>query len=190
MDKQLRDDWLRAAYETQDATGYSHAASMAPRIGMDPYDNMNDKDLWRKLGRFWKERGFIRGQSTKTGLPFEMVMITADGIRYVEEGDQQTPMQQYTFHGPAYGVFGSQQDFTFEQVIHDLDRQIEERGGEDKEELHRMAAEIREVLKSQNSISRSKFQRWSELANKHFPWLMGPLGSLLVNYAFGPPGGG
>jgi hypothetical protein len=42
----------------------------------------------------------------------------------------------------------------------------------------------------ENSISRSKFQRWSMLANKHFPWLMGPLGSLLINYAFGVPGPG
>jgi hypothetical protein len=88
-------------------------------------------------------------------------------------------------------VFGSQQDFKFEQVIHDLDRQIEEHGGENKEELQLMVAEIREVLETQDSsISRSKFQRWSMLANKHFPWLMEPLGSLLINYAFVVPGPG
>jgi hypothetical protein len=74
----------------------------------------------------------------------------------------------------------------FEQVIHDLDRQVEEHGGEDKEELRLMVAEIRRVLETQDSISKGKFERWSELANKHAPWLLGPLGSLLVNYAFGP----
>jgi hypothetical protein len=117
--------------------------------------------------------------------------ITANGID-VAEGNKpegQQPTQQFTFNAPAYGIFGSQQDFTFEQVIHDLDRQVEEHGGEDKEELRQMVAEIRRVLETQDSIGRSRFQRWSELANKHFPWLMGPLGSLLVNYTFGPVSG-
>lgn len=100
------------------------------------------------------------------------------------------PSQSFVFHGPAQGIFGSQQDFSFEQVIGDLDRQIEEKGGEDKEELHRMLEEIRETLQSQDSISRSKFEGWSEMANKHAPWLLGPLGSLLINYAFGIPTGG
>lgn len=103
---------------------------------------------------------------------------------------EQRGSQQFTFHAPAYGIFGSQQDFTFEQVIHDLDRRIEERGEDDKQELHRMVAEIREVLETQDSISKGTFERWSELANKHAPWLLGPLGSLLVNYAFGVPGPG
>jgi hypothetical protein len=98
---------------------------------------------------------------------------------------EQRATQEFTFHAPAYGVFGSQQDFTFDQVIHELDRQIDERGGDDTEELRQMVAEIQQVLETQDSISRSQFQRWSELANKHFPWLMGPLGSLLVNYTFG-----
>ena len=53
-----------------------------------------------------------------------------------------------------------------------------------------MLTEVRETLESQDSISRSKFERWSEMANKHAPWLLGPLGSLLINYAFGIPTGG
>jgi hypothetical protein len=85
---------------------------------------------------------------------------------------------------------GSQQGFTFDQVIYDLGRKIEELGGEDKAELQEMIAEIRGVLESQDSISRSKFARWSALANKHFPWLTGPLGALLVNYTFAPPSAG
>lgn len=99
------------------------------------------------------------------------------------------PTQQIIFNAPAYGMFGSQQHFKFEQVIQDLDRQIEEQGGEDKEALQEMIAEIRGTLETQDSISRSKFEKWSELANKHAPWLLGPLGSLFINYVFGVPGG-
>jgi len=100
-----------------------------------------------------------------------------------EEATQQ-PSQQFIFNAAAYGIFGSQQHFAFEQVIGDLDRQIEEKGGEDKEELREMVEEIRQTLESQDSITRSKFERWSELANKHAPWLLGPLGNLLINYVF------
>ena len=53
----------------------------------------------------------------------------------------------------------------------------------------KVITEVRETLENQDSISRSKFERWSELANRHAPWLLGPLGTLLVNYAFGVPGG-
>ena len=53
-----------------------------------------------------------------------------------------------------------------------------------------MVEEIRGTLESQDSITRSKFEEWSELANKHAPWLLGPLGTLFINYAFGAPGGG
>jgi hypothetical protein len=125
------------------------------------------------------------------GEPFVLVASYQTEAQHAEASDQTSPQptQQFTFNAPAYGIFGSQQDFTFDQVIHDLDRKIEEHGGEDKEELRQMVAEIQGVLESQDSISRSKFSRWSELANKHFPWLTGPLGTLLVNYAFGPPPG-
>jgi len=98
--------------------------------------------------------------------------------------------QNFIFNAPSYGVFGSQQDFQFEQVVRDLDRQIEERGGEDTDALKAMVEEIRNTLEGEDSISRSQFEKWSELANKHAPWLLSPLGSLFVNYVFGVTAGG
>lgn len=86
-------------------------------------------------------------------------------------------------------MVGNQQNFKFNQVVQDLDRQIEEYGGSDKEALREMVQEIQETLESQDSISRGKFEIWSELANKHAPWLLGPLGSLFINYSFGVLGG-
>lgn len=106
-----------------------------------------------------------------------------------EEPSQQ-PTQQFIFNASAYGAFGNQHHFQFEQVIGDLDRQIEEHGGDDKDELRKMVEEIQGTLESQDSITRSKFEKWSELANEHAPWLLGPLGTLFINYVFGTPGGG
>lgn len=124
------------------------------------------------------------------GRPYALI------VTYQTEADRRSaerephPTQQFNFHAPAYGMFGSQQHFNkFEQVIQDLEGQIEERGGDDKEALREMVQEIQETLESQDSISRGKFERWSELANKHAPWLLGPLGSLFINYSFGVLGG-
>lgn len=118
------------------------------------------------------------------GLPFALV------AKYRPEGERDPqPSQQFNFHGPAYGMFGSQQNFSFEQVVRDLDQQIEEHGGDDKDELREMVAEIERVVETQDVIPRSKFERWSELANKHAPWLLYPLGSILMGYVFGAPGG-
>ena len=112
---------------------------------------------------------------------------TEDERRMAEREPQ--PSQQYNIFGPVTGMVGNQQNFKFNQVVQDLDRQIEEYGGSDKEALREMVQEIQETLESQDSISRGKFEIWSELANKHAPWLLGPLGSLFINYSFGVLGG-
>jgi hypothetical protein len=138
------------------------------------------------------KRYYVLDTDTQPGFnreTFSLVASYQTETQHAQAADRTPPQpsQEFTFYGPAYGMFGSQQDFTFDQVIHDLDRKIEELGGEDKEELRQMAEEVKRVLESQDSISRSKFSKWSELASKHLPWITGPLGSLLVNYAFGAP---
>ena len=57
--------------------------------------------------------------------------ITPEGLRMLGDWEEPAaqPTQQFTFNAPAYGVFGSQRDFRFEQVVGDLERQIEEHGG-------------------------------------------------------------
>ncbi len=118
--------------------------------------------------------------------------ITPKGLGMLGDWEEPAaqPTQQFTFNAPAYGVFGSQRDFQFEQVVGDLERQIEDHGGEDREQLQEMVEEIRATLEGQDSISRSKFEKWSALANEHAPWLLGPLGTLFVHYAFGISNGG
>ncbi len=158
-------------------------------IQFEPDAGVKEGDIAMALNS--GERFFVTEVDTQAGHggnPFALIASyqTETSRR---SASQQPSTQSFVFHAPAYGIFGSQQSFQFEQVIRDLDRQIEEHGGEDKEELQEMAAEIRETLEQQDSIPRSKFERWSELANKHIPWLLGPLGTLLLSYVFGTPGG-
>ncbi len=184
-----------------DARGAFHVMSDRKEISLQqPF-----KDVAVELGMSGAEAARIFHQATHAGLIAAdfgsagpnadtalayVSHLTPDGERMLGEWEEASPqpLQQFTFHGSAYGVFGSQQHFTFEQVVQDLDRRIEEHGGKDKEELREMIAEIQDTLETQDSISRSKFEKWSTLANKHAPWLLGPLGSLLVNYVFGIPG--
>lgn len=147
---------------------------------------------WLVVGQSGK-RLYVRDTDMQRGLEaHEPHIVIAYVQTEAERRDvkrEQQPTQNFIFNAPSTGMYGSQQNFTFHQVVRDLDRQIEEHGGEDKEELAEMLAEIEEALESQDSISRGKFVRWSELANKHAPWLLGPLGSLAVNYMFRASGG-
>jgi len=179
-----RNRLLRAIYDLSgaDPSKFVYWHDIAPRLGWDS-DNPEHLNEALAMADYLANSELITIEVDEGTI----YRITAGGIDVVEGNKPEPqPTQQFTFNAPAYGVFGSQRDFTFEQVIHDLDRQVVEHGGEDKEALRLMVEEIRRVLETQDSISKGKFERWSELANKHAPWLLGPLGSLLVNYAFGP----
>lgn len=111
--------------------------------------------------------------------------ITEKGMDGMEGKNQTpTPSQHFNFHGDARGNFGSTNS-SYNEISTEADRAIEKNGGEDKEELRRMMSEIKAALESQDSIPRSKFEKWSELANKHFSWLLVPMGTLLTKYMFG-----
>jgi hypothetical protein len=195
MDKQRREDWLRAVYETRDAHGYSYAERVARSIGMDPYGDMDDRDEWRNIGRFWKERRFIRGESTKTGLPYELVWITADGIRYVEGDLEQQAAPIVTFNvGNAYGsIFGTQQhaemnvSFDFRTVEAELDRaeeEVEQRGGRDAAELKELIAEVRALHESGDSLDRGRLAKYLEVLQRN-GWISGPIAGTLLSIAMG-----
>ncbi len=172
---QLRKAVLREIYNRRNApAGIVSGNEVAQSVGVPVESSEFDEAVTDLVTR--------RHVTRKSGNA--MLSITAEGIAEMEP-KSAAATQSFTFNAPAYGIFGSQQHFRFEQVIRDLDHQIEEHGGADKEELREMVQEIQETLENQDSITRSKFERWSGLANKHLPWLLQPLGSLLINYVFG-----
>jgi hypothetical protein len=195
MDKQRREDWLRAVYETRDARGCSYAERVAPRLGMHPYDDMDDRGEWRNIGQFWKERGFIRGESTKTGLSYELVWITADGIRYVEGELEQQAAPRVTFNvGNAYGsIFGTQHhaemkvSFDFRTVEAELDRaeeEVEQRGGRDAAELKELIAEVRALHESGDPLDRGRLAKYLGVLQRN-GWISGPIAGTLLSIATG-----
>ncbi len=135
------------------------------------------------------KRLYVRDTDTQRSLdahePHIVIAYVQTEAARLETEREQQPTQSFIFNAPSSGVYGSQRNFSFQQIVNDLDRQIEDHGGEDKEELREMAAELREALESQDSISRGKFARWSELADKHVPWILGPLATLFFTYMFG-----
>jgi hypothetical protein len=195
MDKQRREDWLKAVFETRDAAGCSYAANVAPRLGMDPYDDTDDRGEWRNIGRYWKERGFIRGESTKSGLSYELVWITADGIRYVEGDLVQQAVPSVTFNvGNAYGsIFGTQQhaemnvSFDFRTVEAELNRaeeEVEQRGGHDAAELKELIAEVRALHESGDSLDRGRLAKYLDVLQRN-GWVSGPIAGTLLSIATG-----
>jgi hypothetical protein len=190
MDKQRRDDWLTAVFEEQDAAGYSHAATVAPLLGMDPVNNTDDRYLWRKFGQYWKDRGFIKGASTKTGVPYETVKITTDGIRYVEGDFERQGAPNVTFNvGNAYGsIFGTQQhaemnvSFDFRTVEAELDQaeeEIDRRGGPDAEELKELIAEMRDIHRSNEPLQKGRLAKYLEVIQRN-GWVSGPIAGTLL----------
>lgn len=160
------------------------------RIFFDAGADVQEGD-WLIVGQSGK-RLYVRDTDMQRALdPHDPNMVVAYVQTEADRRDaerQQQPTQSFVYNAPStnYGSgSGNHMNFTFNQIVLELDRQIEEHGGEDKEELTTMKAEIEEALKSQDSISRGKFAEWSELANKHAPWLLSPLGTLAINYMFG-----
>jgi hypothetical protein len=119
------------------------------------------------------------------GNPFALRAFYRTEAEQEEKTRAPEPSHVYNVHGNVYGsVFGSQghvvmqQSFTFEE----LDRQIEECGGDDADALKEMVAEIRRTLEAQDNLSRGKFLEWSELLNRH-SWITGPVAQMLMLYA-------
>lgn len=195
MDKQQREDWLRAVYETRTTIG-SDMREVAPVLGLDPVTNMRDRQAWVEAARYWEERGFIKKGASNFGVAYALVRITAAGMNYVEEGERETPLPGPTIH-IAGNVYGSpiatsgghvemQNFFTFGE----LDRLIEERGGKDRDELHRIVQELRQQLEEHDTLSKGWLGEWlvrhSLMLNEH-AWIVQPLAVLLLTWGTGQP---
>ena len=72
----------------------------------------------------------------------------------------------------------------------DLDRLIEERGGDDRDALHDIARELRQQLEEHDTLSKGWLRDWlikhSLLLNQH-AWIVQPLAVLLLTWGTGQP---
>jgi len=89
--------------------------------------------------------------------------------------------------GTAYGSnVGTQGNasitntFNFEA----LDREIEEKGKEDKEELRQMIAEIKELFEDSEKVKKGSLSKFSEMMQKH-SWITGAVAKLGLDFLIG-----
>ncbi|UIO44332.1 hypothetical protein LOY85_09315 [Brevibacillus brevis] len=76
-----------------------------------------------------------------------------------------------TVYGSNIGTHGTStitNTFNFEAV----DKLIEEHGGEDKEELRKMVAEIKELFEDSEKVKKGSLSKFSEQMQKH-SWITG-----------------
>jgi hypothetical protein len=189
--RDMRERFIRAAYDRRNPSqaGAAPNDDIMRDLGLDPLD-MRDTDQYEDIVSFWVQRGYIE-RFTEA-----MVKITAAGIRHVEEGEKESPQP-----GPTINIAGSvyaspiltsgghiemQNIFTFGE----LDRLIEERGGEDRDELHRIAQELRQQLEEHDTVSKGWLGNWlvrhSLMLNQH-SWIVQPLAVLLLTWGTGQP---
>ncbi|MGG4498525.1 hypothetical protein [Brevibacillus reuszeri] len=88
-----------------------------------------------------------------------------------------------TIYGSNIGTHGSANitnTFNFEAV----DKLIEEHGGEDKEELRVMVAEIKELFEDSEKVKKGSLSKFSEEMQKH-SWITGALSKLALDFMMG-----
>lgn len=119
--------------------------------------------------------------------------ITPQGIAYFENKDQALKRHEEEKRQMSFGnitnygnmVFGnvSGSTLTVDNSIHEIERMIDEQGGEDKEELLELLEEVKELIEnietSRNIPKQKKlFQRISDHLEKH-GWFYGAIVQLL-----------
>ncbi len=187
----MRERFIRAAYDRRNPSQAGAASNevIMRDLGLDPLD-MSDIEQYDDIARYWEQRGRIEYFTEA------MIRITASGIRHVEEGEKEIPQPGPTIHiaGSVYassiatsgGHIEMQNLFTFGE----LDRLIDERGGEDRDEFHRMAQELRQQLEEHDTMSKGwlgkRLVRHSLMLNEH-AWIVQPLAVLLLTWETGQP---
>lgn len=107
--------------------------------------------------------------------------------------EEESKMQNITNYGNL--IFGnvSGSTLTVDNSIHQIERDIDEKGGEDKEELHELLDEVKELIENMEtsrSIPKQKklYQRISDHMEKH-GWFYGAVIQLLGTAALTLVGG-
>lgn len=101
-----------------------------------------------------------------------------------ERENEKSSDTSFNFYGSVNNaIVGTQQHATLTVQIENLYQEVEKRGGEDKEQLKKMLDVIQAAL-DRGEVKKGSLRQFSDLLAKH-NWIMGPLGTLLVNQLFG-----
>lgn len=112
-----------------------------------------------------------------------------EALQRQKKHEEESKMQNITNYGNL--IFGNVSDsiLTVDHSIHQIEKDIEKKGGEDKQELHALLNEVKELIEniqSSRSIPKQKrlFEKISDYMDKH-GWFYGAVVQLLGTATFG-----
>ena len=148
----------------------------------------NYVDKLSRVGQYLEGRGFLEGKDgSKTQGP-SMFTITEKGIDEVEGRNQpQEPSVSNVFNvsGNFYQpVIGTNNTNTFSGNFDfsTVEERIETDGGDDREELHRLVAEVRKLLENGETLDKGFLARWNGKL-KEYGWLSSAVAGWLLNFS-------
>ncbi len=190
--RDIRERFLRAVYDLRDRRQLDavrdedimHVLGLEPDITTDT--GMRARDQYRSLAHYWEQLGYIEYFTDRS------IRLTARGIQHVEGDLERQAPTSVTFNiGRAdRSIIGTQTHAQLEANINfeNLEVEIEQRGGADKEALRKALRRIEELLENRDSISRGELAEFSEVMERH-SWFTGAMAQALIGFATQALGG-
>lgn len=183
-----RERFLQVAYDLSidQPVPLVNIKDMAREFGEDPATVRSDTSEVMRMAQYWGNRGFIKSE----GGGYGHFRLTSRGIDKVEgeEPTQQPPsvtnvnISGGTFQGSVVGANNTAElvnNFDLRSV--EIEKQIEERGGADKEELREALEEVRRIIASENSIERGMLSRFSAVMERN-SWFTGAIAQAFAGF--------
>lgn len=153
---------------------------LANDVDLDPNDPYYTSNM-ESIAQYLETRGFIRRYGKGSG----ELSITAKGIDEVEGNKPQDTGATFNIYGAVQGsVIGTHNTAELNNTFdyRKIEVEIEQKGGEDKEELHEALAEIRRLLESGQTLNRGGLARFSGVMERH-SWFTSAVAQALVGFA-------
>ncbi len=193
--QRLRDQFIKAASElAQDSrAGIVRLDDVTNHVDLDPSDP-NYVNKLDNIALYWGQRGYI----DKVADGYGLFSVTAKGTDYAEgrEAAQQPPsvsttinISGGTFQGSVLGA-NNRTDLVnnFDLRSIEIEQQIEDQGGEDKEELRAALAEMRRIIESEDSIERGRLAQFSGVMERH-SWFTNAIAASIAEFVTQAIGG-
>jgi hypothetical protein len=181
--KDFRKQFLRAAYELcpDRANRLVGLHEVAEKLGLD-FSPEGDIGKLLYAAQYLGEKGFITEQKPN----YSTFSVTSKGLDEVEGNNEQADRgPTFQFYGNVQGsVIGTHN--TAERTnlfdFRSIEVEIEERGGEDTEELKAALAEVRNLVEAGESLDRGALSKFSGVMEKH-SWFTGSVMQALLGFA-------
>jgi len=183
--KAMRERFLRVAYDLAEERldGLVMMPEVALRLGMDA-DDPNEYGQLTNLAKHFVERGYARRQFAG----FEAITLTPAGID-AAEGNKPEPQPSVSnvfnvsgnFYQSAIGTHNTN-NFSGEFDFSTVEQRIEAEGGADKEDLHEIVNEMRDLLERGGTVDRGFLACWNDKLQKYH-WLAGAVAGWLLNFS-------